>query len=279
MPFKKVNQLPLTEECKHYDYIEDVPWDLQKYLPPQPPLTLPHSLTSPRYWHQAYSLFQYYDDDIRLTDDAWFGVTPEPIAVRIAADLSHISSAAKTTIVDLFAGAGGNTIAFALDSDRWDRVIACEKDPATLACAQHNARVYGVPEGRITWVLGDCFDYLAVAKDGGVTAQGLDEELLIDRATTTIFASPPWGGVSYRDHDMFDLGMMQPYSLDNLSRACAPWEYTLYLPRTSDLRQIAKLAPESKKLEVVQYCMEGASKAMVVYVPEGEEGLTLHGMD
>ena len=26
-----------------------------------------------RYWHQAYSLFQYYDDDIRLTDDAWFG--------------------------------------------------------------------------------------------------------------------------------------------------------------------------------------------------------------
>lgn len=30
MPFKRVDQLPLTEQCKHYDYIEDVPWDLQK---------------------------------------------------------------------------------------------------------------------------------------------------------------------------------------------------------------------------------------------------------
>jgi trimethylguanosine synthase len=41
----------------------------------------------------------------------------------------------------------------------------------------------------------------------------------------------------------------------------------LYLPRTSDLRQIASLAPEGKKAEVVQYCMEGASKALVAYIP------------
>lgn len=146
-----------------------------------------------------------------------------------------------------------------------------EKDPATLACAQHNALVYGVPEGRITWVLGDCFDYLAAAKDG-VPGEGLEPELVINRETTTLFASPPWGGVSYRDHDVFDLSLMQPYNLDELSKACEPWEYALYLPRTSDLRQIAKLAPSGKKIEVVQYCMEGASKAMVVYVPESESG-------
>jgi trimethylguanosine synthase len=146
-----------------------------------------------------------------------------------------------------------------------------EKDPATLACAQHNALVYGVPEGRITWVLGDCFDYLAAAKDGDAAVKDqLEPELQIDRATTTLFASPPWGGVSYRDHDVFDLSSMQPYNLDKLSQACKPWEYALYLPRTSDLRQIAKLAPQGKKIEVVQYCMEGASKAMVVYVPESE---------
>ena len=30
MPFKRVDLLPLTDECKHYDYVEDVPWDLQK---------------------------------------------------------------------------------------------------------------------------------------------------------------------------------------------------------------------------------------------------------
>lgn len=45
-----------------------------------------HSLTptlfpaSHRYWHQRYSIFNFYDYDIRLTDDAWFGVTPEPVA-------------------------------------------------------------------------------------------------------------------------------------------------------------------------------------------------------
>ncbi len=33
-----------------------------------------------RYWHQRYSIFYFYDYDIRLTDDAWFGVTPEPVA-------------------------------------------------------------------------------------------------------------------------------------------------------------------------------------------------------
>lgn len=210
----------------------------------------------------------YYDDDIRLTDDAWFGVTPEPVAVKIAEDLGTISKSTKTTIVDMFAGAGGNVIAFAL-SDRWERVIAVEKDPATLACAQHNAIVYGVPEGRITWVLGNCLDYLAAAKDG-ISAHQLDPELQIDRNTATLFASPPWGGVSYSDQDIFDLDLMQPYNLNELSQACRPWEYTLYLPRTSDLRQIAKLAPDGKKIEVVQYCMEGASKAMVAYIPEDE---------
>jgi trimethylguanosine synthase len=196
-------------------------------------------------------------------------VTPEPVAVQIAADLGAISPPTKTIIVDIFAGAGGNVIAFAL-SNRWERIVAVERDPATLACAQHNSRVYGVPEGRITWVLGDAFDYLAAAKDGADGGLELEPELRIDRDATTIFASPPWGGVSYRDHDVFDLGQMQPYNLDKLSRACAPWEYTLFLPRTSDLRQVAKLAPEGKKIEVVQYCMEGASKAMVVYVPDSE---------
>ena len=34
----------------------------------------------------------------------------------------------------------------------------------------------------------------------------------------------------------------------------------LYLPRTSDLNQIAKYAPEGKKLEVSHYCVRGASK-------------------
>lgn len=47
-------------------------------------------------------------------------------------------------------------------------------------------------------------------------------------------------------------------------------DHALFLPRTSDLRQIAKVAPPGKKIEVVQYCMEGASKALVAYIPATE---------
>lgn len=61
---------------------------------------------------------------------------------------------------------------------------------------------------------------------------------------------------------------MEPYNLERLYKACYPLEHTLFLPRSSDLNQVAELAPEDTKLDVVQYCMEGASKAMVVYVPE-----------
>ena len=162
--------------------------------------------------------------------------------------------------MDLFAGAGGNSIAFAL-TERWERVIAIEKDAATLACAQHNAEVYGVRD-HITWVHGDCFEWLDRAKH----APGrLDPAVRVDAAATTLFASPPWGGVSYSDQDVFDLSTMVPYNLDALHRACAPLQHALYLPRTSDLRQLAAVVPEGRKIEVVQYCMKGAGKAMVAY--------------
>jgi trimethylguanosine synthase len=60
---------------------------------------------------------------------------------------------------------------------------------------------------------------------------------------------------------------MQPYSLKQIHDMCRMMDCALYLPRTSDLRQIAKVAPAGKKIEVVQYCMEGASKALVAYIP------------
>jgi hypothetical protein len=37
-------------------------------------------LISCRYYHQRYSVFSRYDEGIWMTDDAWFGVTPEPVA-------------------------------------------------------------------------------------------------------------------------------------------------------------------------------------------------------
>lgn len=33
-----------------------------------------------RYYHQRRSIFSRYDDGIWMTEDAWYGVTPEPVA-------------------------------------------------------------------------------------------------------------------------------------------------------------------------------------------------------
>lgn len=61
---------------------------------------------------------------------------------------------------------------------------------------------------------------------------------------------------------MFNLSKMEPYSLDKLYKSFSKHtqHVVLYLPRTSDLNQIARYAPEGKKLEVAHYCVMGASK-------------------
>lgn len=153
----------------------------------------------------------------------------------------------------MFAGAGGNVIAFAL-SKRWSTIIAIEKDPSVIACAQHNAAIYGVYE-QITWVNDDSFSYLESKSSS------------IDPSKTVIFASPPWGGPGYTTDKVFNLNTMSPYSIKQIHDVCKGMDSALYLPRSSDLRQIAKLAPGEMKVEVVQYCMQGASKALVAYVP------------
>jgi trimethylguanosine synthase len=37
-------------------------------------------LTECRYWFQRFKIWEQYDKGIWMTEDAWFGVTPEPIA-------------------------------------------------------------------------------------------------------------------------------------------------------------------------------------------------------
>jgi trimethylguanosine synthase len=106
-------------------------------------------------------------------------------------------------------------------------------------------------------VHGDCFSYVPNNPD-------------INLSKTVIFASPPWGGPGYSTDAIFNLATMQPYSLKQLHDMCRFMDHALFLPRTSDLRQIAKVAPPGKKIEVVQYCMEGASKALVAYIPAAE---------
>ncbi|KAI7365805.1 RNA methylase family protein [Hortaea werneckii] len=228
-----------TKACvHHYDTAEEVPFEISKY------------------WHQRYEIFSKYDDGIWMTDDAWFGVTPEPVARQIAEDLSTAPKS-KTVLIDCFAGAGGNAIAFAL-SGRWNQIFAIEKDPKVLACAKHNAEVYGVAK-KIWWIEGDAFEALRKRLKG-------------QAKNAVVFGSPPWGGPTYTDFEVFDLKVMQPYSMQQLHDAftAVSKDTVLYLPRTSDLRQVAKYVKKGDKLKVTHYCMHGASKAICVFFGDFE---------
>ncbi|KAK7431091.1 putative diacylglycerol O-acyltransferase tgs1 [Neonectria magnoliae] len=241
---RPARRLPLTDECHHYQGKHEVPWDIQKYF------------------SQRYSIFSLYDEGVHMTDDAWFGVTPEPVANQVASDM-YGTDKQKHILIDVFGGAGGNSIAFAL-SGRWTRIISIERDASTLACAQHNAQIYGVDPDIIAWVHGDSFEYMDKLVN---RPEELHPDLRPDLNATVLFASPPWGGPGYRTDEVFDLYNMQPYNLDDLHKAYRRLDHALFLPRTSDIRQVAKLAPQERKIEVVQYCMEGASKAMVAFLP------------
>lgn len=69
-------------------------------------------------------------------------------------------------------------------------------------------------------------------------------------------------GPGYRSDAVFDLSRMQPYSIHELLDPLLNLteDLILYLPRTSDLRQLAKRVNGDAKVTVIHYCMEGASK-------------------
>lgn len=69
-------------------------------------------------------------------------------------------------------------------------------------------------------------------------------------------------GPGYRSDPVFDLSKMQPYSINDLLKPplFLANDIVLYLPRTSDLRQLALQIMDDEKLTVIHYCMEGASK-------------------
>ena len=167
----------------------------------------------------------------------------------IASDMATYAPSQKSILIDAFSGVGGNTIAFA-KSGRWEKIFAIEKDEDVMKCARHNAHVYGVADV-IQFFQGDALEVL--------------EQRLKKTAKnkkSVIFASPPWGGPDYRDVSVYDLKAMQPLNLTTLYSGFKRYtnDIALYLPRTSDLNQLAELGEDDDHFEVVHYTEWGASK-------------------
>lgn len=69
-------------------------------------------------------------------------------------------------------------------------------------------------------------------------------------------------GPGYKSDAIFDLSKMQPYSVPDLLSCFLDItdSLVLYLPRTSDLRQLVNHVRDQSKICVIHYCVEGASK-------------------
>lgn len=176
-------------------------------------------------WYSRYRLFSLYDSGILLDAQSWYSATPESIAARIATrccvagprNSNGSKHARPLTILDPFCGAGGNTIQFALAANGGGeadgppvKIIAIDLDPVKVEMARHNARIYGVPEGQIVWLVGDALHFMrdwvqahspsegsgsGTSKRAQSGAWAGQEHAEID----VVFLSPPWGGVAYQE--------------------------------------------------------------------------------
>lgn len=111
--------------------------------------------TTPGFLHRA----------ARASGEGRYSLTPEPLALAMAAEVSGWS------VVDACCGSGGNAIAFARAGCQ---VTAIDISAERLAEARHNARVYGV-EQKLRLVQADALEQVP------------------HMAADLLFIDPPWG--------------------------------------------------------------------------------------
>nr|CCA24762.1 trimethylguanosine synthase putative [Albugo laibachii Nc14] len=204
------------------------------------PLYLQQDRSIMKFWRQRYQLFHRYDQGIEMDYESWYSVTPQAIA-------EHIAERVRCgTVVDLFAGCGGNTIQLA---QTCHHVIAIEIDPLRIHKAKHNAQVYGVSD-RIEWICGDALEVIS--------------RLQAD----VIFLSPPWGGLNYsRDvYSLKDMMINESCSGVDLFQLVSKVTENIvyYLPKTTSGDELEALVPK-QSISCDQIFLNGHAKVLVAY--------------
>jgi predicted RNA methylase len=198
-----------------------------------------------KYWSQRYQLFNKWACGVILDETAWYSVTPEGIAQHHATRCSSLPqhSDRQLTVLDLFCGAGGNAIQFALHSLQ---VVTFDIMRRSVDMAKENARIYGVAD-RIDFVVGD-----AVQCINSVSAD-------------IIYLSPPWGGPSYQNQvsHLHSLCVSNINGLQLLQKALQiTHNVVYYLPRNLNLDDLMSLGIP---FQVEKNFLNGKLKALTVY--------------
>ncbi|KXZ46728.1 hypothetical protein GPECTOR_41g693 [Gonium pectorale] len=211
-----------------------------------------------KYWMQRYSLFSRFDAGVQLDTEGWWSVTPEVLALHQAVRAKELAARGLVAL-DACCGCGGNVIQMAT---AFPLVMGVEISERRVQMARHNADVYGLAH-KCQLV---CADFFQVAPD-----------LKVD----VLFTSPPWGGPKYQHVHTFDV--FYPLVGFNKSLAhllgvtldCVQQQdgvVAAFLPRNTDLSQLASCVPEGAVWEVERAYVNNKLKGITVYAHAGRPG-------
>ncbi|ANB15879.1 Tgs1p [Sugiyamaella lignohabitans] len=210
-----------------------------------------------KYYRFRHDIFSLFDQGIKLTEEQWYSVTPESVAVTTAIQISE-RYPLGTIVIDGFGGAGGNTIQFAL-SEYFEQVYYNDLNHINTELAIHNSKIYDTFE----WIQFMTKDFFSLKKDDFQNPDSGCET----SDNIVIFASPPWGGPSYTSSDVWDLSTSEP-SVFDIVKHCRTItnQICLFLPRTSNLDQISTLVLEGEEVLVDYVFIRGHCKGMLVFL-------------
>ena len=63
-----------------------------------------------KFWKKRYFLFSKFDRGIKIDDESWYSITPEPMAKHIAQRVSEKFGNGTSNVLDAFCGVGGNAL-------------------------------------------------------------------------------------------------------------------------------------------------------------------------
>ncbi|GAX75555.1 hypothetical protein CEUSTIGMA_g2998.t1 [Chlamydomonas eustigma] len=216
-----------------------------------------------KYWLQRFSLFTKYEEGVQMDTEGWYSVTPEVLALHQAKMCKQYGNG--YVVADAMAGCGGNVIQMA---NVFPEVMGIEISERRCNMAAHNAAVYQV-QAKTHFL---CCDFFQVAP-----------ELMVD----AIFVSPPWGGPKYQYCETFDvlssmldgqrsIKELLDVCMDTVTRSWAVNRksedrkdgrgvVSLFLPRNTDLLQLASVVPEGCLWTVERNFVNGKLKGITLY--------------
>ena len=198
-------------------------------------------------WFQRYYYYSKYDEGILLDEESWWSVTPEIIAEYTA------KLARNCSVIDGFCGSGGNVIQF---SKYCSEVFAIDIDPKKLEICKNNCRIY------------NCKNNIHFIESDFLKIQSYEK---IKVKADYIFLSPPWGGIQYKNTDVYSIKeSMTPDISEIIKVSLKIVDYIMfYVPRTLMLKELFEIISEinnSERLFFDVHILKSANKIKALLI-------------